>query len=374
MAINESIPLQVQVPGIMGAAMGSLQAGQQFNVRALKFAHDTAVQLKAAPIEQRAQIASTALPQLQKMGVDVQGMNLDQHLDDSSLDSFISATKPYTVATGQAPSKSVVGNQLLFDEGGKSYTVNTVFDRDSGTFKNVKTEAGPSSSLINRMGQTAETAYDRALRLDQEKKAFEAQKALEVAGGKSAIELNQAAAMTPILGVQEATKAASKDQVALEGDIINQGVSAAENLPRLEETLDLMKKINTGGFNKWSKAIADRFGMDTSNESLVQSTFSSNIVELLQQNKGTQTKADQELIEKTGPNFDLGSKSNIELLKRVVSRNKTLKQRALETAKKRQEYGTALETLTRDYSYKPETVAPTKPAPAAKTEVNWGDL
>jgi hypothetical protein len=40
----------------------------------------------------------------------------------------------------------------------------------------------------------------------------------------------------------------SKDQIALEGDIINQGVSAAENLPRLEETLDLMKKINTGGF------------------------------------------------------------------------------------------------------------------------------
>jgi hypothetical protein len=117
--------------------------------------------------------------------------------------------------------------------------------------------------------------------------------------------------------------------------------------------------------------------MDTSNESLVQSTFSQNIVELLQQNKGTQTKADQELIEKTGPNFDLGSKSNIELLKRVVSRNKILKQRALETAKKRPEYGTALETLNRDYSYKPEPPAPAaapKAVPAAKTEVNWGDL
>ena len=381
MAIDPSIPLQVRPVSIADAANQGLAFGQNMQqqialtqktqmdaqeqeqaneIKAARLMHDTSVQLKALPIEQRAAVAQQAIPVLAKLGVDVSKIDTS-NLTDDVLDQSINALKPFTVNLDQKfASMQTTGEESRIDRNGISYAQNKVFDPRTGKMSLIETALGPTSSITNRLGQTAEDQYTTALRLKQQQDAYAAQKALEVAGGKSAIELNQATSMTPILGGQEAIKAASKDQVALEGDIINQGISAAEELPRLEEALDVLQKVNTGGFNKWVKTIADRLGMDTADESLVQSAFSQNIVELLQASKGVQTKADQELIEKTGPNFDLGSKSNIELLKRVISRNKILKKRALDTAKKREEYGTALETLNRDYSYKPESAAPAR--------------
>lgn len=381
MAIDPSIPLQVRPVSIADAANQGLAFGQNMQqqialtqktqmdaqeqeqaneIKAARLMHDTSVQLKALPIEQRAAVAQQAIPVLAKLGVDVSKIDTS-NLTDDVLDQSINALKPFTVNLDQGMASSrPIGNETIVDKNGTAYAQSRVFDPRTQKVNLIETALGPSSSITNRMGQTAEDQYTTALRLKQQQDAYAAQKALEVAGGKSAIELNQATSMTPILGGQEAIKAASKDQVALEGDIINQGISAAEGLPRLEEALDVLQKVNTGGFNKWVKTIADRLGMDTADESLVQSAFSQNIVELLQASKGVQTKADQELIEKTGPNFDLGSKSNIELLKRVISRNKILKKRALDTAKKREEYGTALETLNRDYSYKPESAAPAR--------------
>ena len=381
MAIDPSIPLQVRPVSIADAANQGLAFGQNMQqqialtqktqmdaqeqeqaneIKAARLMHDTSVQLKALPIEQRAAVAQQAIPVLAKLGVDVSKIDTS-NLTDDVLDQSINALKPFTVNLDQGMASSrPVGNETIVDRNGTAYAQTRVFDPRTNKVSLLETALGPTSSIANRMGQTAEDQYTTALRLKQQQDAYAAQKALEVAGGKSAIELNQATSMTPILGGQEAIKAASKDQVALEGDIINQGISAAEELPRLEEALDVLQKVNTGGFNKWVKTIADRLGMDTADESLVQSAFSQNIVELLQASKGVQTKADQELIEKTGPNFDLGSKSNIELLKRVISRNKILKKRALDTAKKREEYGTALETLNRDYSYKPESAAPAR--------------
>ena len=381
MAIDPSIPLQVRPVSIADAANQGLAFGQNMQqqialtqktqmdaqeqeqaneIKAARLMHDTSVQLKALPIEQRAAVAQQAIPVLAKLGVDVSKIDTS-NLTDDVLDQSINALKPFTVNLDQGMASSrPVGNETIVDRNGTAYAQTRVFDPRTNKVSLLETALGPTSSIANRMGQTAEDHYTTALRLKQQQDAYAAQKALEVAGGKSAIELNQATSMTPILGGQEAIKAASKDQVALEGDIINQGISAAEELPRLEEALDVLQKVNTGGFNKWVKTIADRLGMDTADESLVQSAFSQNIVELLQASKGVQTKADQELIEKTGPNFDLGSKSNIELLKRVISRNKILKKRALDTAKKREEYGTALETLNRDYSYKPESAAPAR--------------
>ena len=381
MAIDPSIPLQVRPVSIADAANQGLAFGQNMQqqialtqktqmdaqeqeqaneIKAARLMHDTSVQLKALPVEQRAAVAQQAIPVLAKLGVDVSKIDTS-NLTDDVLDQSINALKPFTVNLDQGMASSrPVGNETIVDRNGTAYAQTRVFDPRTNKVSLLETALGPTSSIANRMGQTAEDHYTTALRLKQQQDAYAAQKALEVAGGKSAIELNQATSMTPILGGQEAIKAASKDQVALEGDIINQGISAAEELPRLEEALDVLQKVNTGGFNKWVKTIADRLGMDTADESLVQSAFSQNIVELLQASKGVQTKADQELIEKTGPNFDLGSKSNIELLKRVISRNKILKKRALDTAKKREEYGTALETLNRDYSYKPESAAPAR--------------
>ena len=381
MAIDPSIPLQVRPVSIADAANQGLAFGQNMQqqialtqktqmdaqeqeqaneIKAARLMHDTSVQLKALPVKQRAAVAQQAIPVLAKLGVDVSKIDTS-NLTDDVLDQSINALKPFTVNLDQGMASSrPVGNETIVDRNGTAYAQTRVFDPRTNKVSLLETALGPTSSIANRMGQTAEDQYTTALRLKQQQDAYAAQKALEVAGGKSAIELNQATSMTPILGGQEAIKAASKDQVALEGDIINQGISAAEELPRLEEALDVLQKVNTGGFNKWVKTIADRLGMDTADESLVQSAFSQNIVELLLASKGVQTKADQELIEKTGPNFDLGSKSNIELLKRVISRNKILKKRALDTAKKREEYGTALETLNRDYSYKPESAAPAR--------------
>lgn len=392
MAINESIPLQVQAPGIMGAAMGGLQAGQQFaankqqqeqqansvNAQALKYAHDTAVQLKAAPIEQRAQIAATALPQLQKMGIDVEGMNLDDHLDDNSLDSFISATKPYTVVTGQAPSKSVVGNQILTNEGGKAYAVNTVFDRDTGGTNLVKTEIGPSGNLINRMGETSETAMERAVRLREQQAEIDRINGIRLAAGQSQIKLDAEGKMVPIIEEQEKSKKFGAGMAATALDIVDLGEKAAPIIPRVERGMELLGKVDTGGFDAQMKAIADYTGADTADAAELQSIFSEQLLSQMQSMKGlgAMSEGDRKAIESGIASWGKSAAGNKRILQNYLSVLKRQKNNALMEIDRqgKDKFQGSYERIKGSSQEAPSTAAPAKPIPTANKEVNWSDL
>lgn len=383
MAINESIPLQVQAPGIMGAAIGGLQAGQQFaankqemqkqdnamNVQALKFAHDTAVQLKAAPVEQRAQIVSTALPQLQKMGIDVQGMNLDQHLDDNSLDSFISATKPYTVVPGQRiAGPRVVGNETIIDKNGTAYAQSRVFDQGSGKMNIVETALGPSSSITNRMGQTADDQYTTALRLKQQQDAYAAQKELEVAGGKAQIGVNTAAPL-------EAEKKAAEQRSTYK----TQAVAAAENIPTLERAIDLNSKVVTGGSQSALQAAANYLGIASSDPGELRSLLNQNILGQLKSTfGGNPTEGERAALGQAQASFDQSGYVNKSLLDNALKLARMRVNRGKQAAYKDKDAETIKyidDALSVKLGETPTEKTP-KAAPAAKTEreVQWGDI
>lgn len=389
MAINETIPLQVQAPGIMGAAIGGLQAGQQYaankqqmeqqqqalNVQALKYAHDTAVQLKAAPIEQRAQIASTALPQLQKMGVDVEGMNLDDSLDDASLDSFIAATQPYTVMPGQRlASASPTGSESIVDRNGTAYSQIKVFDPKTQKISLIETALGPTSSLTNRMGQTAETAAEQAIRLKREQEAIAANSALNVAAGQANIKLGTEQAMTPILAQQEASKKIGAGTAATSLDVIDLGEKAAPIIPRVERGIELLGKVDTGGFDAQMKAIADYTGADTADASELQSIFSEQLLSQMQSMKGlgAMSEGDRKAIESGIASWGKSAAGNKRILQNYLSVLKRQKNNALMEID-RQGKDKFQGSYERIKGYTQEPSQP-KAAPSAPKEVNWGDL
>lgn len=389
MAINESIPLQVQSPGILGAALGGLQAGQQFaanrqqmeqqqqalNVQALKYAHDTALQLKAAPIEQRAQIASTALPQLQKMGVDVEGMNLDESLDDDSLDSFIAATQPYTVMPGQRlASASPTGSESIVDRNGTAYSQIKVFDPKTQKISLIETALGPTSSLTNRMGQTAETAAEQAIRLKREQEAIAANSALNVAAGQANIKLGTEQAMTPILAQQEASKKIGAGTATTSLDVIDLGEKAAPIIPRVERGIELLGKVDTGGFDAQMKAIADYTGADTADASELQSIFSEQLLSQMQSMKGlgAMSEGDRKAIESGIASWGKSAAGNKRILQNYLSVLKRQKNNALMEID-RQGKDKFQGSYERIKGYTKEPSQP-KAAPSAPKEVNWGDL
>lgn len=389
MAINESIPLQAQAPGIFGAALGGLQAGQQFaankqqmeqqqqtrNVQALKYAHDTALQLKAAPIERRAQIASAALPQLQKMGVDVEGLNLDDSLDDASLDSFIAATQPYTVMPGQRlASASPTGSESIVDRNGTAYSQIKVFDPKTQKISLIETALGPTSSLTNRMGQTAETAAEQAIRLKREKEAIAANSALNVAAGQANIKLGTEQAMTPILAQQEASKKIGAGTAATSLDVIDLGEKAAPIIPRVERGIELLGKVDTGGFDAQMKAIADYTGADTADASELQSIFSEQLLSQMQSMKGlgAMSEGDRKAIESGIASWGKSAAGNKRILQNYLSVLKRQKNNALMEID-RQGKDKFQGSYERIKGYNQEPSQP-KSAPSAPKEVNWGDL
>lgn len=389
MAINESIPLQVQSPGILGAALGGLQAGQQFaankqqmeqqqqalNVQALKYAHDTALQLKAAPIEQRAQIASTALPQLQKMGVDVEGMNLDESLDDASLDSFIAATKPYSVMPGQqVGSARPIGNETIVNRDGTAYAQSRVFDPRTQKVSLIETALGPSSAITNRMGQTAIDKYESDLRLKQQQDAYAAQKALEVAGGKSAIELQQEIDKTPIIAQQEAEKKATEQRAEYK----KQAVAAAENIPTLERAIELNNKVVTGRSQAALQAAANYLGVASSDPGELRSLLNQNILGQLKSTfGGNPTEGERAALGQAQASFNQSGEVNQALLDNALKLARMRVSRGKQAANKDNDKETIKyieDALSVRLGETPKQKTATKAAPAAPKEVNWGDL
>lgn len=389
MAINESIPLQAQAPGIFGAAIGGLQAGQQFaankqqmkqqqqelNVQALKYAHDTAVQIKAAPMEQRAQIASTALPQLQKMGVDVQGMNLDQHLDDNSLDSFIAATQPYTVIPGQQLASSrPIGNETIVDKNGTAYAQSRVFDPRTQKVSLIETALGPSSAITNRMGQTAQDQMSKAIELKRQQEAIAAQQALNVAGGKSAIELQQEIDKTPIIAQQEAEKKATEQRAEYK----KQAVAAAENIPTLERAIELNNKVVTGGSQAALQAAANYLGVASSDPGELRSLLNQNILGQLKSTfGGNPTEGERAALGQAQASFNQSGEVNQALLDNALKLARMRVNRGKQAANKDNDKETIRyieDALSVKLGETPKQKTAPKSAPAVPKEVNWGDL
>ena len=400
MAIDASIPLQGRQPSIADAANQGLMFGQQMQqqkaltqktqmdaqeqeqaneIKAARLMHDTSVQLKSLPLEQRSAVAQQAIPVLAKLGVDVSKIDTS-NLTDDVLDQSINALKPFTVNLDQGMASSrPVGNETIVDRNGTAYAQTRVFDPRTNKVSLLETALGPTSSIANRMGQTAEDEYTRALRLKREQEAIAAQNALMVASGQANIKLGTEGQMIPILERQEESKKLGAGMAASTLDIIDLGEKAAPIVPRIERGIELLNKVDTGGFDAQMKAIADYTGADTADASELESIFSEQLLSQMQSMKGlgAMSEGDRKAIESGIASWGKSAEGNKRILKNYLSVLKRQKNNALQEIDRqgRDKFRGAYERIKgAAQEPTPSPAAAPKPSPAAKTEVNWGDL
>lgn len=394
MALDPNIPLSVQSGGIVGAAQQGYAFGQgiqdQKAQRAekeretarqgAKLAYDLAMQLKSAPVDQRIGIVRKAIPSLQPYGISESDIDDDGEINDADLDQLISSLQPFANDPNQQTASSrPVGNETIVDRNGTAYAQTRVFDPRTNKVSLLETALGPTSSIANRMGQTAEDEYTRALRLKREQEAIAAQNALMVASGQANIKLGTEGQMIPILERQEESKKLGAGMAASTLDIIDLGEKAAPIVPRIERGIELLNKVDTGGFDAQMKAIADYTGADTADASELQSIFSEQLLSQMQSMKGlgAMSEGDRKAIESGIASWGKSAEGNKRILKNYLSVLKRQKNNALQEIDRqgRDRFQGAYERI-KGAAQEPTTspVAAPKPAPAAKTEVNWGDL
>lgn len=395
MAIDASIPLGGRPLSIADAANQGLAFGQNMQqqraltqktqmdaqeqeqaneIKAARLMHDTSVQLKSLPIEQRAAVAQQALPVLAKLGVDTSKIDTS-NLTDDVLDQSINALKPFTVNMDQRiASASPTGSESIVDRNGTAYSQIKVFDPKTQKISLIETALGPTSSLTNRMGQTAETAAEQAIRLKREQEAIAANSALNVAAGQANIKLGTEQAMTPILAQQEASKKIGSGTATTSLDVIDLGEKAAPIIPRVERGIELLGKVDTGGFDAQMKAIADYTGADTADASELQSIFSEQLLSQMQSMKGlgAMSEGDRKAIESGIASWGKSAAGNKRILQNYLSVLKRQKNNALMEIN-RQGKDKFQGSYERIKGYTQEPSQP-KAAPSAPKEVNWGDL
>lgn len=387
--IDPNIPLSVQSGGLVGAAQQGLAFGQGLKdqklktqeseqdmaMRGAKLAYDLAVQLKAAPREQRLAIAQKALPSLAPFGIDASDIDEDSEMDDTELDNLITSLKPFSVSPDQRiASASPTGSESIVDRNGTAYSQIKVFDPKTQKISLIETALGPTSSLTNRMGQTAETAAEQAIRLKREQEAIAANSALNVAAGQANIKLGTEQAMTPILAQQEASKKIGAGTATTSLDVIDLGEKAAPIIPRVERGIELLGKVDTGGFDAQMKAIADYTGADTADASELQSIFSEQLLSQMQSMKGlgAMSEGDRKAIESGIASWGKSAAGNKRILQNYLSVLKRQKNNALMEID-RQGKDKFQGSYERIKGYTKEPSQP-KAAPSAPREVNWGDL
>lgn len=383
MSIDPSIPLSVQSPSILGAAQQGLAFGQglkdqklktqeteqEMALRGARMAHDLAVQLRSAPREQRIDIAKKALPSLEQFGIDASDIDEDGELDDAQLDELIASLKPFSTNPSQRlASASPTGNESIIDKNGTAYSQIRVFDPATQKVSLIETALGPTSSLTNRMGQTAQDQYTDALRLKQQQEAYAAQKALEVAGGKSAIELQQEIKKTPIIAQQEAEKKATEQRAEYK----KQAVAAAENIPTLERAIELNNKVVTGGSQAALQAAANYLGVASSDPGELRSLLNQNILGQLKSTfGGNPTEGERAALGQAQASFNQSGEVNQALLDNALKLARMRVNRGKQAANKDNDKETIKyieDALSVRLGETPKQKTATKAAPAAASK------
>jgi len=361
--------MQQQIALTQKTQMDAQEQGQANEIKAARLMHDTSVQLKSLPIEQRAAVAQQALPVLAKLGVDTSKIDTS-NLTDDVLDQSINALQPFTVNMDQRMASSrPIGNETIVDKNGTAYAQSRVFDPRTQKVSLIETALGPSSSITNRMGQTAQDQYTNALRLKQQQEAYAAQKALEVAGGKSAIELQQEINKTPIIAQQEAEKKATEQRAEYK----KQAVAAAENIPTLERAIELNNKVVTGGSQAALQAAANYLGVASSDPGELRSLLNQNILGQLKSTfGGNPTEGERAALGQAQASFNQSGEVNQALLDNALKLARMRVNRGKQAANKDGDKETMKyieDALSVKLGETPKQKAPPKSAPVSNDQL-----
>ena len=92
-------------------------------------------------------------------------------------------------------------------------------------------------------------------------------------------------------GASAQGKSKAEGQEGRRQDVIASGISAAQALPNLKRTLDLLDKVQTGGYDKWRLQIKNTLGIESADEAEATNRMAKAVLSQLRETFGPQFTA-----------------------------------------------------------------------------------
>lgn len=314
--LNQEL-LQAQTAHQLGIAdvqkMDLEKAKREENAIKAQYALQAIQSIKSAPKEQRQGMAQFHVAKLSSMGVDTSLLNSEDLTDDATLDRAVKEIEPYAMLPDAKGGSSVSGNQYTVMRNGQMYAINTVYDK-SGNARDVETPIGkPGDVFTGRTGLTPEQTAQNELATAQ-----------ALSNIKTSQAISEIQTTMGLLAESAARTQAAKDAEARISAEFESAVGWKNNLlPDLKEAKKLLETVKTGGTEKIKLEIANFIGDESkanADANVLQSLFYQNILNKLAQQTGTQTKSDQEAMQKTGGFNDKSAAANIAILDSIIKK------------------------------------------------------
>lgn len=125
---------------------------------------------------------------------------------------------------------------------------------------------------------------------------------------------------------------------------IEEGMDAAKGIPYLSRTLDLLKKIETGGFNSLALGVKRFFGLEGADEAELDNILKQNVLSQLKQVFGAQfTQKEGDLLMQVEAGFGKSTEGNKRLINQLLRRARLYADAAIDRAEARGDNDTARE-------------------------------
>lgn len=260
-------------------------------------------QLKSLPPDQRMPVWQMHAAKLKAMNFNPDNIAPEDVTTDEGLTRSISAVAPFVSAAEEKLKVSSVGSPIYTTEGGKTFSNVQMID---STGKSWISKTPVEGQFIDRQGQTA--AQD--VQSDINKRI-----AIENAVTRALYERGRQSIDTKedIARGEEAAKV----EVAKVEAQLDEGVQYKNALRDIEYTEDLLKKIKTGGFEKYKLDAANFFGMKAADENAFKSMAGERILSSMAAIKGAASEGDRKVVEGSGFRYEIGNSGNEALLKRM---------------------------------------------------------
>lgn len=296
MAMDPRISLAVQPAGILQAAQQGLEFGQQYaqqeamnplqqealkaqtgqaqaqtsQVQAETGKLDMAKQIAGAgymagaikhlqqlPQEQRWPTAQLHLAKMQAMGLDTTGVD-ESHMSDEGLQQAYSAVAPMAqmAQQGQRQGLQSTGTPLIGVKNGNVVQIATTFNPNTGEYESKEIPTGlTDTQAANRSGMTAGAANQQAA----ERASLLGEVATQTAVNTITATSTPAAAAE---GEKRVAGGAAQDKAEKWALAKDRGLAAAENLPNINRSLELLDELEkTGGVESKLTSVANQLGL-----------------------------------------------------------------------------------------------------------------
>lgn len=274
--------------------------------------------LRSLPVgPAREATANKLLPALIKAGVDTNGFDPAQHLDDATLDTSIGALDPFLASQQEALKKSPfqqVESVRIQTPNGPALQLISLDPNTNAVTSQITPLSGP---LLNSSGLTPEGAAQMKLGLEQQIKDISLRTDIAKILQSTQPEANKGA-------ISEARKEEIKAAVP----VITSAAEMQPAITDLQKSLALLKKVKTGGFQSNIKALSNYLGTTSADAGELDKLLLTRINTLLQQAKGPQTDKDYERLVAQSASFKTSNEVNVRDIESSIAKSQNFVNRA----------------------------------------------